>query len=351
MAMFFKNLGFMFVLCFQVHGTMATHENSSFSFDGFTKSPSFDKDVSLFGDSKLVSNTSSIQLTDSVSGSVGGVVYKKPIKLLQQGKERRRNSLSFSTYFSFSMPNEIGDVLGFVMVPSSFDLGLFGKKDNTSSSALGFLLQHAKNETAVGFEFDISSGGNRARILIGSQIRNLSFRGDLMMENGGRLNCMVEYAASSKRMMVRFRKSGSVKMYDPFFSFSVDLEKLWNGGEFMVGLSSTNGNSSNAHFLHSWRFEIWYPPPVWMHSEPLQPYEAVEADSSREEEQDVERNECVWRMLGILVLGTVCGALGALLALCIWTLCGVRRSMVVVPEECPVKTVSVAVDAIEEGKK
>lgn len=346
MSMFFKALGFMFVLCFEVHGTMATDGNSSFSFDEFAKSQTFDKDVSLFGDSKLVSSISSIQLTESVSGSVGGVVYKKPIKLLR-GKERRRNSLSFSSYFSFSMPNEIGDVLSFVMLPTSFDLGLFGKRDNSSSSALGFLFEYAKNETVVGFEFDVSSGGNRARILIGSQIRNLSFEGDLMMVNGGRLSCMVEYEASSKRMMVRFRKSGSVKMYDPFFSFSVDLEELWYGGEFMVGLSSTNGNSSNAHFLHSWGFEIRHPPPTWMHSEPLQPYEGVEADSSREEEEGVERNECVWRMLGVLVLGAVCGALGAVLALCIWTLCGVRRSVVVVPEECPVKAVS----AIEEGKK
>ncbi|CAF1703855.1 BnaC03g36250D [Brassica napus] len=346
MAMF-KALSFLFVLCFKIHGTMATtHENSSFSFDGFAKSPTFDKDVSLFGDSKLVSSTSSIQLTDSVSGSVGGVLYKKPIKLLQ-GKERR-NSLSFSTHFSFSMPNEISDVMGFVMVPTSFDLGLLGKKDTTSSSALGFLFRYAKNETVVGFEFDVSSGGNRARILIGSQIRNLSFRGDLMMEKGGRLSCMVEYEASSKRMMVRFRKAGSVKMYDPFFSFSVDLEELWSGGEFMVGLSSANGNSSNAHFLYSWGVEIWHPPPVWMHSEPLQPYEALEAEKSTEEEVGVERNGCLWGMLGVLVLGAVCGALGAVLALCLWTLCGVRRSMVVVPEECPVKTVSVIV--IEEGK-
>ncbi|KAF8094257.1 hypothetical protein N665_0367s0040 [Sinapis alba] len=304
----------------------------------------FDEEVSLFSDSKLVSSTSSIQLTDSVSGSVGGVVYKKPIKLFQ-GKD-----LSFSTYFSFSMPNEIGDVLGFVMVPTSLDLKLlFGKKDNSSSSALGFLFQYARNETVVGFEFDISSGGNRARILIGkpesSQIRNLSFEGDLMMmDNGGTLSCMVDYEASSKRMMVRFRKSGSVKMYDPFFSFSVDLEELWNGGEFMVGLrSSTNGNSSNEHFLHSWGFEIRHPPPTWMHSEPLQPYEALE------EEEGVERNECVWGMLGVLVLGAACGALGAMLAFCLWTLCGVRRRsvVVVVPEECPVKAVS----GIEEGKK
>ncbi|CAH8391361.1 unnamed protein product [Eruca vesicaria subsp. sativa] len=286
----FKALSFSLVLLsFKIHG--AAGVNYSFSFDGFAKSPSLDKNVALFGDSKLVSDASSIQLTDSVSGSEGRVVYKEPINLFQ-GKESS-NSLSFSSYFSFSMPNEVGDVLAFVMVPTSLDLGLFSKKDN-SSSALGFLFEYAKNETVVAFEFDISNRGNYARVLIGkpevSEIRNLSFEGDLVMENGGRLNCMIEYEALSKRVMVRFRKPGSIKMLDPFFYFSVDLGELWNGGEFLVGLSSING--------------------------------------------------------------AVCGALGVMLALYLWTVCGLRRSMaVVVPEECHVKTMSVVVGGIEEDKK
>ncbi|KAF8080287.1 hypothetical protein N665_0959s0017 [Sinapis alba] len=345
----FKALSFLFVLlCFEIHGTMAT-TSYSFSFDGFAKSPSLDKNLALFGDSKLVSDGSSIQLTNSASGSVGGVVYKEPIKLFQ-GKER--NLLSFSSYFSFSMPNEVGDVLAFVMVPSSLDLSLFGKKDN-SSSALEFLFRYAKKEIVVAFEFDISNRGNYARILIGkpesSEIRNLSFEGDLVMyNNGGTLNCMVEYEALSKRMMVRFRKSGSIKMLDPFFSFSVDLAELWNGGEFVVGLSSTNGNSSKARFLRSWNFEIRNPTPVWMHSVPLEPNQALEGV---EGEEGVERNECIWGMLGVLVLGAVCGALGVMLALYLWTICGLRRSMAVAPEECHVKRMSVAVGAVEEGKK
>ncbi|CAN6887979.1 unnamed protein product [Brassica oleracea] len=332
-----KALSFLFVLllCFEIHGTMAGDLNYSFSFDGFAKSPSLDKNVAFFGDSKLVSDGSSIQLTNSVSGSVGRVFYRwKPINLFP-GKESS-NSLSFSSYFSFSMPNEIGDVMAFVMVPTSLDLGLFGKKDN-SSSALEFLLKYAKNETVAAFECEISKRGNRARILIGkpesSEIRNLSFEGDLLMDDGGRLNCMIEYEALIKRMMVRFRKPGSVKLLDPFFSFSVDLGELWNGGEFVVGLSSVNGNSSNAHFLHSWRFEIRQPTPVWTHSLPFEPNQAIEADDSTEGEK-------------------VCGALGVMLALYLWTICGLRRSMaVVVPEECHVKGLSVGVSGIEEGKK
>ncbi|KAL1193846.1 putative L-type lectin-domain containing receptor kinase S.7 [Cardamine amara subsp. amara] len=346
MAMF-KTLSFLLILWFgvEIHGT--TCVNYTFSFNGLVKSPSFDKSIALFGDSKLVNDTSSIQLTDSVSGSEGRVVYRKPINLFK-GKDRI--SVIFSTYFSFSMPNEIGDVLAFVMVPSSLDLSLFGTKDN-SSSALGFLLEHVKNETVVAVEFSISKSGNRARTLVGrpesAKTRNVSFEGDLMMNNGGRLSCMIDYEASSKRMMVRFRKSGSIKEFDPFFSFSVDLAKLWKGGQVMVGLSSANGNSSKPHLLHSWSFEIWHLHPMWMHSVPLVPNEGLKGGVSTEKEGR-ERSECIWRMLGALVLAAVCGALGAMLALYLWTICGVRRSMVVVPEEC---AASIVVVAVEEGKK
>ncbi|EOA29551.1 hypothetical protein CARUB_v10015712mg [Capsella rubella] len=335
----FITLSLLFLSCFEIHGTMAADESSTFSFDGFVKSPTFDKSVALFGDSKLVTDTSLIQLTDSVSGRVGRVVYRKPVSLFQ-GKER--NSLSFSTHFSFSsMSDEIGDddILSFVMVPSSLDLSLFGKKDN-NFSALEFLLQNAKNETVVAVEFDISKIGNCARILIGgpesAEIRNLSFVGDLMMNNGGTLSCMIDYEANSKRMMVRFRKSGSIKLFDPFFSFSLDLAKLWEDGQVTVGLSSANGNSSKAHFLHSWSFETRHPPPMWMHSEPLEPNEV-----STEEKEGRGRSECIWKVLGALVLGAACGSLGVMLALYLWTICRVRRSMAVVPEESP----------IEQGKK
>ncbi|XP_010469992.1 PREDICTED: uncharacterized protein LOC104749882 isoform X2 [Camelina sativa] len=284
----FKAISFLFVLCFEIHGTAGV--DFTFSFGGFVKSQN--KSVAMFGDSKLVNDSSSIQLTDSVSGSVGRVFYRKPINLFR-----------------------------------------------------GFLLEYAKNETVVAFEFDISKRGNRARILIGrpesSNIRNLSFDGDLMMNNGGTLSCMIDYVASYKKMMVNFRRSGSIKEYDPFFSFSVDLAKLWEGGEVMVGLSSANGKSSKAHFLHSWRIETWQRQPMWLHPVPLEQNEGLKADVSTEEEEGRERSECTWRMVGALVLGVVCGALGAMLALYLWTICGVRRSMAVVPEEC----------AIEQGKK
>ncbi|CAN6991472.1 unnamed protein product [Brassica oleracea var. botrytis] len=339
---FFKALAFLLVLSFVIHKTTAAASadaDSSFSFDGFAKSPAFEKNIALFRDSKLVNGGgSSIQLTGSVSRSEGRVIYKKPITLFQGTTTKDRNfSGSFSTSFSFSMMSsskEIGSVLAFVMVPSGLDLSLFGRKDNTSSG-LGFLL---RNEV-VAVEFGVSKRGNRVGVLVGrpesARIRNLSSFGG-HFDGGNKLSCWIDYEASSKRIEVRLSVSTALKPVDPFVSYSVDLAKIWKGKKFMVGLTSANGNSSKPHYLHSWSFKLRHPS-IRIHSQPLDP-NAVSKTVKEEEVKTVEvkgkKSKCVWRMLSALVLGAVCGTLGAMLALYLWTMCGNRRSMAVVPEEC-----------------
>lgn len=334
---FFKALAFLFVLTMAV----SADAESSFSFNGFAKSPSFDNNIALFRDSKLVVNGgggSSIQLTGSASRSEGRVIYKKPIKLFQgTTKERRNFSGSFSTSFSFSMMSssrEIGSVLSFVMVPSGLDLRLFARKDNnTSSSGLGFL---SRNEI-VAVEFGISKRGNRVGVLVGrprsARIRNLSSFGGGFDE----VSCWIDYEASSKRIEVRLSLSNASKPVDPFISYSVDLGKIWKEKKFMVGLTSANGNSSKPHYLRSWSFKLRHPS-MRIHSQPLDPNAVVsktvkEVDEERKTVEVKGKGKCVWRMLGALVLGGVCGTLGAMLALYLWTICGNRRSMAVVPEE------------------
>ncbi|KAF3542178.1 hypothetical protein F2Q69_00018258 [Brassica cretica] len=339
---FFKALAFLLVLSFVIHKTTAAASadaDSSFSFDGFAKSPAFEKNIALFRDSKLVNGGgSSIQLTGSVSRSEGRVIYKKPITLFQGTTTKDRNfSGSFSTSFSFSMMSsskEIGSVLAFVMVPSGLDLSLFGRKDNTSSG-LGFLL---RNEV-VAVEFGVSKRGNRVGVLVGrpesARIRNLSSFGG-HFDGGNKLSCWIDYEASSKRIEVRLSVSTALKPVDPFVSYSVDLAKIWKGKKFMVGLTSANGNSFKPHYLHSWSFKLRHPS-IRIHSQPLDP-NAVSKTVKEEEVKTVEvkgkKSKCVWRMLSALVLGAVCGTLGAMLALYLWTMCGNRRSMAVVPEEC-----------------
>ncbi|EOA20956.1 hypothetical protein CARUB_v10001288mg [Capsella rubella] len=350
----FKTLAFLFVLCFEIHHPMAAEDaNSSFLFDGFVKSPSFDENVALFGDSKLLNGGPSIQLTDSASRSEGRVVYRTPIRLFQ-GKERNFSG-SFSTSFSFSMSSEIGSVLAFVMVPSGLDLSSFGRKGNNSSSGLSFLLQHK----VVAVAFGISRKGNRVGILVGKpesgKIRKLSSFGDHF--NGEKkFNCWIDYEASSKRIEVRLSLSTALKPVDPFVSYLVDLAKLWKDGKFMVGLTSANGNSSKPLYLHSWTFKLRHPS-MRIHSQPLDPNEV--SKTVKEGETTVEevkgKRRCIWRMLGALVLGAVCGTLGAMLALYLWTICGNRQSMAIVPEECANEKSDNSViktDVVqEEGKK
>ncbi|KAG2279314.1 hypothetical protein Bca52824_050534 [Brassica carinata] len=334
---FFKALAFLLVLTFE-RTMAATAADSSFSFDGFAKSPAFEKNIALFRDSKLVNvGGSSIQLTGSVSRSEGRVIYKKPITLFQGTTTKDRNfSGSFSTSFSFSMMSsskEIGSVLAFVMFPTGLDLRLFARKDNTSSG-LGFL---SANEI-VAVEFGVSKRGNRVGVLVGrpqsARIRNLSSFGGRFDE----LSCWIDYEASSKRIEVRLSLSNASKPVDPFISYSVDLAKIWKEKKFMVGLTSANGNSSKPHYLHSWSFKLRHPS-MRIHSQPLDP-DAVVSKTVKEKEGErktVEvkgKSKCVWRMLSALVLGAVCGTLGAMLALYLWTMCGNRRSMAVVPEEC-----------------
>ncbi|KFK24622.1 hypothetical protein AALP_AA8G003000 [Arabis alpina] len=337
-----KTLAFLFILSSVVAGDV----NSSFAFNGFVKSPN----VALFRDSKLVNGGSSIQLTDSVSHSEGRVIYKKPIKLFQ-GKGRNFSG-SFSSQFSFTMSKEIGSVLGFVMVPSGLDLRVFSRKDN-SSSGLGFLLQYK----IVAVEFGVSKRGNRVGILVGRprdvKIRKLSSFSEYGEK---RLNCWIDYEASSKRIEVRLSVYNALKPVDPFVSYSVDLAKLWKDGGFMVGLTSSNGNSSKPHYLHSWRFEMRRLS-MRTHSQPLDPNEVSKTVKEQEKTVEVKgKRKCIWRMLGALVLGAVCGTLGAMLALYLWTICGTRRSMAIVPEECANEksdtgVIKADVADGEEGKK
>ncbi|KAL9278049.1 putative non-specific serine/threonine protein kinase [Arabidopsis thaliana] len=328
----FKTLAFLFVLSIVIYQSVAvTDVNSSFSFNGFVKAPSFDNNVALFGDSKLVHGGPSIQLTDSVSRSEGRVIYKKPIRLFQ-GKERNFSG-SFSTSFSFSMSDEIGSVLAFIMVPRGLDLRLFGRKGNNSSSGLGFLLKHK----VVAVEFGISKRGNHVGILVGrpesGKVRKLSSFGRHFNEEK-RLNCWIDYEASSKRIEVRLSLSAALKPVDPFVSYSVDLAKLWKDGKFMVGLTSANGNTSKPVYLHSWSFKLRHPS-MRIHSQPLDPNDVSKTVKEGEKTVEVKgKGKCIWRILGALVLGAVCGTLGAMFALYLWTICGNRQSMAIVPEEC-----------------
>lgn len=310
----------------------------------------------MYGDARVANDGSWIQLTNSVSWSAGKVVYKKPIKLVE-GKVR--NFASFSTYFSFSMSHENGDGLAFVMVPGSLNANLTGN----SSFGISLGLDKSKGHV-VAVEFDTFKdakygdlNGNHVGIDVGSfasvKVRNLS-SANLVLNNGQKVHSWIDYEASSKRIEIRVSQSSSTRPDDPFLSYSIDLSKLWNDEEVFVGLSSSNGNSSQSCFIHMWNFKLRQVP-NWMHSQPLDP-KAI-AKNTKPLKTVHKNSNCFWKVLGVFVFGGACGALTASCVLYLWTILGNRRP--VAPEECgehPVefeyKKVKVVVDkAIKDGEK
>ncbi|XP_022767637.1 L-type lectin-domain containing receptor kinase VIII.2-like [Durio zibethinus] len=332
---------------------LAADQSSSFSFK--SKDPNFESNIALYGDAHVANDGSWIQLTNSVSWSAGKVMYKKPIKLVE-GKVR--NFASFSTYFSFSMSHENGDGLAFVMVPSSFNVNLLGN----SSFGISLGLEKIKNGV-VAVEFDTFNDAkygdlneNHVGIDVGSlasvKVRNLSSV-NLVLNNGEKLHSWIDYEASSKRLEIRLSQSSSTRPDDPLLSHSIDLSKLWNEEEVLVGLSSSSRNSSQTCFIHSWSFKL-RPVPNWMHSQPLDP-EAIANPKPLTTAH--KSSSCFWKVLVVFIFGGACGALTASCLLYLWTILGDRSP--VAPEECGVhpvdfdyKKVKVVVDnAAKDGMK
>ncbi|CAN0926415.1 L-type lectin-domain containing receptor kinase VIII.2 [Linum grandiflorum] len=309
---------------------------SSFSFPKFDKDPNFDSTISLYGDAKLVQEThqasSSIQLTHSVSSTGGRVMYKKPIKLLLHNND---SSASFSTYFSFLMSPDNGDGLALFLVPAAeFNATLFltntpfglslrspGKNRSTVVAVEYGSLKDAKNPDLNDNHVGIDVGG-----FVSAKVKNVSSVNTLL-KSGVRLHSWVDYEAGSKRLEVRLSQRVE-KPVDPLLSYPIDLSKMWNDEEVLVGLSSSNGNSSQNCILYSWSFHLRRFP-KWMHSQPLDP-KGFGSNDLMKPVVVVSRNrksDCVVWVIAALVVGIGFGGLGALMVM---NLCGMfgKRSAV-----------------------
>lgn len=333
---------------------LSAYSNSSFTFESFDKNSNFEYFFALYGDAYAVNNESTLQLTRSVSSSAGRVMYKKPIKLVE-GKPV--NLISFSTQFSFSMSPDNGDGLAFIMVSdafnaSSFDNIPFGLSLRSKESNSELLVEFdTKRDTKYGDLNDNHVGINVGGLL-SVEVKNAS-SANIVLNDGKRLSSWIDYEASSKRLEVRLSRFGDIKPTDPLLSYPIDLPKLWKDDKIFIGLSSSNGNSSQACFIHSWSFELRHVP-QWMHSEPLDPQEFAKTEKPVVVHK---RSACVLRVLAAMMFGTACGALGAFIVLYLWTIFGNRRP--VVPEECCVESVDfeykkfkvVVEKAVEDGKQ
>lgn len=295
--------------------------------------------LALNGDSKVADNGLSLEITGSSVSGAGKIIFKTPIRLLEV---KTKSLVSFSTNFSFSLSQVYGNGLTLFMVPVS-SVGLLAETKVRLFSVEFDLSIDAKYGDANGSDI----GG-----FVSVKVSNVSSV-KLVLDRGEKLQAWIDYEASSKRLEVRLSKLGHIKPVDPVLSYSIDMALMWKEDEVLMGLGSSNGNSSQLCNVYSLGFSSRQVPHL-MHSQPLDPEVHVE-----EKKVPIvrKRSDCLTKILAALIFGTACGALGAIFALFAWTIFG-ENGGAILPEDYAVQPVKieykkfeVVVDKQMEGDK
>ncbi|KAF8031986.1 hypothetical protein BT93_D1026 [Corymbia citriodora subsp. variegata] len=255
-------------------GALSADPGPSFSFREFAKDAYFESNIAMYGDARVVAAAAG---ADRRGGpSAGSVVYKRPIKIVQGNPENL---------------------------------------NRTSNGTVAVEFDSLKNSVAI----DV---GGRGPV----KVKNVSTL-NLVLNSGGKFHSWIDYEAGSRRFEVRVSRSSESRPSDPTLTRFVDLWTMWEEADVFLGLNSSNGNSSQACFIHSWSFKVRHVP-QWMHSEPLDP-QAVGRNTKNLGAH--EKNDCFLKVLAAMIFGTGSGALGAFIVLYLWTIFGNRRP--VAPEE------------------
>lgn len=331
--------------------TLYADFNVSFASKNVDKSSNFESLFAFHGDAQLVTGDDmSVQISGSVIPSAGRILYKQPIKLAEGYPMKL---VSFAMNFVFSLSSEKGDGLAFAMAPVGYPANVF------DGGSFGLLVGSKLKFLAVEFDTlkddkygDMNSNhiGVDVDSLVSVRVRNISSV-NLTLNGGEKLQSWIDYEANSKRLEVRLAKLGEFKPEDPLLHYPVDFSRMWNKSEVLFSLSSASGNSSQKCNLYSWSLNL-RSISHWMHSDPLDPTALIE---KKKELKVHKKSDCAMRILAALIFGTGCGALGALLVLCIWTLLGYNRAMVpedyaVQPKEFDYKKAKVTDKSIKDGK-
>ncbi|XP_021750527.1 L-type lectin-domain containing receptor kinase IV.1-like [Chenopodium quinoa] len=337
-------LYFAMFFCF-MDDVLVQSSSTSFGFKNFGNNSKFlDSEIGFYGEAKVDENGSFVELTESHSFSSGRVMYRKPIKLMGRNGSRKA---SFGTYFTFSLSSEDGDGILFVMLPKGYSSGGY----NGKLFGLSNELIEKKNRAFFAVEFDTKFdaefgdlSNNHVGIDVGSLVSVKVTNGSdlkLKLSSGKKLQCWIDYEASSKRIEVRMSKEGEERSVSPLLSCPVDLSEMFKGEEVFFGLSSSNANSSQVCRLYSWSFKL-RPVPYWMHSYPLDP-----KPIAKDAEAVVmirQKSDCKLKVLTALILGTVCGALGAYIVMFVWSVFVSKKP--VAPEEYMIKPVMYDYDKV-----
>uniref|UniRef100_A0A7N0UB92 Legume lectin domain-containing protein n=1 Tax=Kalanchoe fedtschenkoi TaxID=63787 RepID=A0A7N0UB92_KALFE len=255
----------------------------------------------------------------------------------------------------FSVSNESGDGLAFLMASNwsafeEFDGSSFGISQILRESRFKVLAVELDTFKDDG---DGDLNGNHVGVDVGGlasvKVNNASSV-KLVLNSGEKLSCWIDYEAGSKRLEVRVSTFSAQRPVKPLLMYSVDFTRNWNGNkEFYMGFSSSNGNSTQTCFIHSWSFAQRFSP-KWMHSEPMDPGVQTVSVTSLPKRS----SHCLMRVLAALIFGAACGVLGAYMVMLMWRTVANRRP--VTPEELVAdpsqfKVIVVRNQAIKDGHK
>uniref|UniRef100_A0A7N0ZZI7 Legume lectin domain-containing protein n=1 Tax=Kalanchoe fedtschenkoi TaxID=63787 RepID=A0A7N0ZZI7_KALFE len=330
---------------------------SSGTLDTTTTVPNpnlFDSQISLHGDAALEDGGSLIILTNASVSSSGMAVYEKPLKLVESNPRSGATGVSFSAHFSFSMSEEKGDGIMFLIVPRDSALKFPGKgKFGLTGSGRFF-----------GVEFDTSMDGNVGDLngnhvgidvgnLVSSSVVNVSGI-HLVLNSGKKLQSWIDYDASSKLIEVRLGEFGAARPYDPLLVHSVDLGQMWKDEEVLVGISASSGNAKQRISLYSFKF-VARDFPSSLHSQPLDPAFLKHADQSvdsvnADEGYEKKSSFCPLSILAGLIFATGCGALVAFVVLFLWVVF-VDRHRIPAEPEFKYENINVVVENDVDGAK
>uniref|UniRef100_A0A0D6R0F1 Legume lectin domain-containing protein n=1 Tax=Araucaria cunninghamii TaxID=56994 RepID=A0A0D6R0F1_ARACU len=314
---------FLLLLFTQGQGRPVKHFGPCHTYFSF---PSFNHQTSpltLLGDAEFLTVEgyhSPVLISGSSPRSAGRLMYGKPVRMLQP--LAHRSSVSFSSYFSFSMSPGNGDGLAFVILPRGYPSGGLDGQWFGLSSDKGSV-SHIPNLFAVEFDSAMNKevmdlNGNHVGIDIESLISTKSAdvsEIEVVLNDGTQLHAWIDYDARSKNLEVRLSKSGLIRPSDPLVSHSVDLSGLWKD-EMYVGISSSTGDSSQTSLVYSWNFSS--SPLHWPeHSHPVNPqaFKMHHGPSSLR-----QRADDILGILMALLFGAGCGAMAALVMFMLWSL-------------------------------
>ncbi|XP_008785595.2 L-type lectin-domain containing receptor kinase VIII.1-like [Phoenix dactylifera] len=302
----------------------------SFRFERFEKNRSLDAVIALYGDAEISDFV--VGITRPAVFSSGRVVYRKPVRFLGRNP-------SFSTYFAFSVSSpDGGEGLAFFLAPSSSPV-----KESTNGLHFGL----PPGATAVKFETRTEpETGSHIRVEVGGEISkqssNLS-NVSLVLHGGEKVHSWVDYDGDSKRFEVRLSKSSDSRPLSPLVSYPIDLSRVLQREEKLVGISSSSGNSTQTSSVYSWSFAVKRGAPYSMHSEPLDPRPFVVR--ARESPPIHLRRTYPWGVFVAMVFAAACGGLLTFFVMFVWFALIARRP--VAPVEYPVHPVEVGYQQIE----